>query len=232
MLATLSSFLRSLLTPYDISDALDDLTMTVQEELDLVGAGVSIARDVSSARGAELRFATANPSALVELETYQEDEQAGPCVEAFRCRSTVAIDDLREHADRWPRYCSIAVEMGITSVAGIPMKVGDRTIGALNAYAVDRRWSDQDLSVATIFADAASVYLVNSVAYDRQRTINTQLQEALSSRIVIEQAKGIIAETHGAGVDEAFELIRRHARGTRSSLREVAEQVVHRRLRL
>lgn len=226
MLPTLSRFLRSLLTPYDIADALDELTTTVQEALELAGAGVSVARDGG------LQFATAHPSALEDLERFQENAQAGPCVEAFHTSRPVAFDNLAEETDRWPRYCTMAADMGITAVAGIPMKVADRTIGALNLYAVDRSWSEQDLSVASIFADAASVYLVNSSTYDRQRRLNGQLQEALSSRVVIEQAKGIIAQTHGVSTDEAFERIRSYARNTRASLRQVAEEIVDDGLRL
>mgnify|MGYP001165960521 FL=1 len=227
MLDMLSRFLRTLLTPYDITDALQDLTVTVQEALRLHGAGVSINRS------GELEFITAQPTALVELERHQQDVQAGPCIEAFRRGEIVAIRDLGDYRDRWPEYCQMAARMGLAAVAGIPMRVDSEPIGSLNLYdATARDWGKQDLSVARIFADAASVFLINSATYDRQRVLAEQLQEALSTRIVIEQAKGIIAQTHGTDVDEAFRRIRDHARARHSTLREVSQAIVDLGLRL
>lgn len=227
MLETLSRFLRTLLTPYAIPDALDGLATTVREVLDLAGAGVSISRN------GELEFVTADPSALVVVDAQQQRTRVGPGIEAFRQDTVVAIEDLRTQTDRWPEYCAVAETNGILAVAGLPMKVDDHPIGALSLYSHSpRHWNARDLQVAGLFADAASVYLVNSSAYDRQRVLAEQLQQALNSRIVIEQAKGIIAGTHGVDMDEAFRLMRAYARARHSTLRTVAEAIVNLGLRI
>ncbi|MGC0249014.1 GAF and ANTAR domain-containing protein [Pseudactinotalea sp. Z1748] len=227
VLAEIAEFLRTLLAPYDVLTVLQDLAARVQELLDLHGAGVSLSRDGT------LEFITAVPASLAELEKEQRDGPGGPCREAFGTGEVVAIDDIAAVTDRWPRYCSLATGSGITSVAGIPMKVEERTIGALNLYSAERReWSRQDLTIATLFADAASVYLINSTDHAHQRRLNDQLQEAFRSRVVIEQAKGIIAQTHDIDVEEAFQRIRRHARAQHTSLHAVSEAIVNLRMRL
>lgn len=229
VLTTLSDFMRTLLTPYDVDLALDDLAIRLCEILEVEGAGVSLAKDD------RLQSATALPPAIMPLEETQEATQTGPCVTAFRTGKTVAINDLRESqfCQQWPEYCRTADRIGYRAVASIPMQIEKDSIGAISLYSQEvRAWQDDDLYLAQIFADAATVYLLNASTYDRERLLNKQLQHALDSRIFIEQAKGIIAEARGVEVHEAFELIRRQARSRNASLRSVAEAIVTLGLRL
>jgi AmiR/NasT family two-component response regulator len=114
------------------------------------------------------------------------------------------------------------------AVAGIPMGLDDRRLGALNIYASTTRvWTVDELDAAQVFADMATSYLLNSTERERAEQVQTQLREALESRIVIEQAKGMLAATYGVSVDAAFERLRRHARSHGAPLREVANAVVH-----
>ena len=107
------------------------------------------------------------------------------------------------------------------------MRLADEIIGALNLYSPEpREWSDQDIAVAGVLADVATSYVVNASKLRQQEQLSEQLQAALESRVVIEQAKGITAYKHAISVDQAYQLMRRHARGNNASLRVVAEAIV------
>lgn len=228
-LKALSDFLHTLLTPYDLNLVLDDLAVRLCDILQIAGAGVSLAQE------GRLKMATALPPAIMPIEATQEATQTGPCIAAFQARQTVAVNDLSEaeHREMWPKYCATAEEIGLQAAAGIPMQVSDKSFGAVSLYATEvKHWQEDELFLARTFADAATVYLMNSSSYDRERALNEQLQHALDSRVVIEQAKGILAEAHGTDVQTAFESIRTHSRNHNTRVREVAEAIVERGLRL
>ena len=225
---TISEFSRTLLSPYDATVALNDLALKVAEVLSLAGSGVTLATD------GRLRFVTAVPEHLVPLEQYQEEHQRGPCVAAYESGEIVAVEDLRDREDgSWSGYCSLAHSLGMGAVAGIPMSLGEHTFGALNLYAAGtRRWPPEDLAAAAVLADMATGYLINASTYHQQEQLNEQLQRALESRIVIEQAKGVIAEARSVDVEKAFEHIRQHARSHNVKVRDVAEAIVRVGLRV
>lgn len=226
-MTTLSGFAATLVREYDTGTVLDELTERVAATLGLAGSGVTLLQDGS------LRFVTAIPDAAVDLERTQQDRRQGPCLEAARSGAPVTISDLRDQAARWPEYAATAARHGILAAAGIPLKIEDTTVGALNLYAQDvRDWSEEDLAAAGVLADMATGYLVNASKLDQHRQLSEQLQRALQSRIVIEQAKGITAQARAVTVDAAFELIRRHARNHNTSIRNVAEAIVHAGLRV
>ncbi|WP_246872544.1 GAF and ANTAR domain-containing protein [Rhodococcus sp. DMU1] len=126
-----------------------------------------------------------------------------------------------------------AREHGIAAVAGIPMQLADEKIGALDLYACEsREWADREIAAAQIFADMATGYIVNSNKLRQHEQLNAQLQTALDSRIVIEQAKGIIAHARSTTPDEAFRLIRGHARSNQAPVRSVAKAIVEVGLRV
>ena len=179
-----------------------------------------------------LRFATALDERSSHLERVQENGQAGPCVDAWRSGKAVAVADLDEAEHRWGAYGQAAREAGIAAIAGIPMLLNGEKIGTLNIYSNTRRdWTEEDLDAARVLADMATSYIINASKLAQQRRINEQLQEALASRIVIEQAKGVLAAERGISIDEAFQRLRRHARSHRAPLRTVAEAVVNLGLR-
>jgi GAF domain-containing protein len=132
---------------------------------------------------------------------------------------------------RWPELAAAAADVGIVAVAGIPMHLNGTRLGALDLYH-DRPhdWTD-DVEAARLLAYMATAYVANAARLDQVRHTAEQLQEALDSRVVIEQAKGILAGERNITVDEAFATLRSHARNNHVSLRAVADAVVNLRLR-
>jgi GAF domain-containing protein len=174
-----------------------------------------------------LRFVTAVSQASGELERNQEEQQAGPCRDAFDTGEVVRVADVRAECARWPEFAATAIRLGVAGVAGIPMRLADQIIGALNLYSPEpRRWTDEDISVARVLADVATSYVVNASKLRQQEQLSEQLQHALQSRVIIEQAKGITAQQNSVTVDQAYQLMRRHARNNNASLRLVAEAIV------
>ncbi len=220
-LRTLSEFTRALLTPYDAHAALGELATRVTDVLGIIGSGVSLAE------GDKLVFDAGVDNRVVELERIQDETQAGPCVTAFRSGEVVAVSDLTTEADRWPVYCAAAASLGIRSVASIPMRLGERRVGALNLYDEHvRAWDVDDTAAAVVLADMATSYLINASTHHQQVLLAEQLQRALDSRVVLEQAKGMIAARHGLAPDVAFERMRAHARARGVTIRSIAEAVV------
>ena len=217
----MSRFAVVLPARYDLEAALCELTESVTEVLGLCGSGVTMAED------GRLRFVTAVSKASGELERNQEQHQAGPCRDAYETGTVVRVPDVRLESARWPEFSAAADRLGVAGVAGIPMRLADEIIGALNLYSPEpREWSDQDIAVAGVLADVATSYVVNASKLRQQEQLSEQLQAALESRVVIEQAKGITAYKHAISVDQAYQLMRRHARGNNASLRVVAEAIV------
>ena len=220
-LQTLSRFAVVLPSRYDLDAALTELTESVCAVLGLSGSGVTMAEQ------GRLRFVTAVSQASGELERTQEEHQAGPCRDAYDTGEVVRVSDVRAESDRWPEFSATATRQAVAGVAGIPMQLADVTIGALNLYSAQpRRWSDEDIAVARVLADVATSYVVNASKLRQQEQLSEQLQEALESRVVIEQAKGITASRNSVTIDQAYQLIRGHARNNNASLRVVAEAIV------
>jgi GAF domain-containing protein len=223
----LSEFSGKLLTEYDVDTVLMDLMERLTELLGLDGSGVALAQ------GDRLDVVTAVPDPLAELEKVQIMHQSGPCVDAYRTVSVVVVADLEAQHQTWPEYCAVAERLGLGSVAGIPMRLGGTAIGALNLYdRGPRSWAREDIAAAMVMADIATSYLVNASKLRQQEQLNEQLQHALDSRSVIEQAKGIVAGEREITVELAFRRIRAHARSHSVTVRSVAESIVHRGLKL
>jgi len=220
-LRTLSRFAVVLPAHYDLEAALSELTESVTAVLGLCGSGVTMAEE------GQLRFVTAVTQASGELERIQEEQQAGPCRDAYETGEVVRVSDVRQESARWPEFSATATRLAVAGVAGIPMRLADQIIGALNLYSPKpREWSDEDITVARVLADVATSYVVNASKLRQQEQLTEQLQHALESRVVIEQAKGITAYKHAVTIEQAYQLMRRHARSNNASLRLVAEAIV------
>jgi GAF domain-containing protein len=220
-LQTLSRFAVVLPARYDLEAALGELTESVTAVLGLSGSGVTMAED------GRLRFVTAVSQASGELERNQEEEQAGPCRDAYDTGEVVRVTDVREESTRWPEFSALAARLSVAGVAGIPMRLDEQVIGALNLYSPEPRgWTDEDIAVAAVLADVATSYVVNASKLRQQEQLSEQLQHALESRVVIEQAKGITAQQNSVTLDQAYQCMRRHARNNNASLRVVAEAIV------
>jgi GAF domain-containing protein len=212
-LQTLSRFARVLPAHYDLETAL--------AVLGLCGSGVTMVED------GRLRFVTAVSDSSGELERIQEHLQSGPCQDAFHTGEVVRVRDVRVESVRWPEFAAKATRLSVAGVAGIPMRLAGQIIGALNLYAAEPRdWSEEDLTVAGVLADVATSYVINASKIRQQQRLGEQLQHALESRVVIEQAKGITAQQNAVSVDQAYHLMRGHARSNNASIRAVAEAIV------
>jgi GAF domain-containing protein len=225
-LRMLSEFARTLVVRYEIADVLYELAGRTTTLLDVAGAGVSLGDE------GRLRFVTGVNEATVRVEQTQERAQEGVCVEAYTWGKPVMVPDLAEIRGRWEDFWNEATRVGFAAVLGIPMRLDDDVLGAVNIYSAEpRSWSDDDVATAQVLADMATSYVVNASELEKSRRTAEQLQEALQSRIVIEQAKGILAAERKIPVDDAFDVLRTHARSHNANLRAVAEAVVNLGLR-
>jgi GAF domain-containing protein len=216
-----SEFARTLARGSAISEVLNELAERITTVLGVAGAGVSVLES------GQFRLVAASDERSAGLERVQETEQAGPGVDACLSGKIVMVASLPETSGEWDAYQRAARAASMVAVASVPMRHDGESIGALDLYSASRRdWSACDLRAAGILADMATGYLVQARELDRQCRVIGQLREALDSRIVIEQAKGVLAAERRISVDEAFEVLRRHARNHAVSLRSVAEAVV------
>jgi len=223
LLQTLSRFAVVLPARYDLPEALSELTESVTSVLGLCGSWVTMADD------GQLSFLAAVSQASAELERdhAQLHPFPCPCRDAYSSGEVVRVSDIRQESTRWPEFSASATRLSMAGVAAIPMRLADQVIGALNLYSLEPRdWSDPDIAVARVLADVASSYVVNASKLHQQQQLSEQLQEALDSRVIIEQAKGITAQQHSITLDQAYQLMRRHARSNNASLRVVAEAIV------
>jgi GAF domain-containing protein len=222
-----ADYARTIAGRYDIGDVLYRLTDQVTEVLGVDGAGVSL-RDAD----ATLQFVTASDETITRAERAQVEAQEGACHDAFASGQVVTVADLTAE-QRWPTFRRRALDVGLRAVAGIPLRVEDQRIGALDVYSrTPREWPADDVADAQLLADMASGYIVNATRLTERERRAAQLQHALDSRVVIEQAKGIVAERHQIDPATAFHRLRVHARGHQARIHDVARAVVEGRLRL
>jgi GAF domain-containing protein len=165
-----------------------------------------------------------------DLDAAQYRSDHGPCLEAYSVREVVgaALAERSDSARRWPEFTSAAARAGIRSVLAVPLLANDRPVGALNMYSrtVDV-FDDAQAESAALFSEQASIACANAEVYWRTFTLTEHLREALESRDVIGQAKGILMARRGCTADAAFEALRKVSQHRNTKLRQVAERVVY-----
>ncbi len=227
LIDVLSEFAQTLTGRFEVSEVLYRLAEHVITILDVRGAGVSVVDE-----NGQLRPVTGINELTLTLESVEEQFQEGPCVDAFKQGDIIVVEEIERDIDRWPKWASEAMRRNVHAVLGIPLRVRDESIGAMNVYNSEpRKWREPDVRVARVLTDMAASYVANASELEQSRRTTEQLREALGSRIIIEQAKGVISVDQQCSVDDAFALLRDHSRRHNVSLRAVAEAVVQLGLR-
>jgi GAF domain-containing protein len=212
----------TLVEDYDVVDLLTGLTDRCVGILSASAAGVMLASPTG-----RLGLVASSSEAMRLLELFELQQQEGPCLDAFRTGERVAHADLRTGQGRWPAFSAAAMRAGFRSASALPLRLRSSTLGALNLLSVNAEPMDEaDLIVAQAFADLATLSIVQHRASAEAQRVNAQLSAALSSRIVIEQAKGVISERAGIGLDEAFARLRAFGRNRNLRLTDVARAAV------
>lgn len=211
---------------YDIADLYTTLTRVTADLLDVGSAGLLLV----DAQG-QLRLAAASSEHTRNLELFLLQCEQGPCLDCFRDGEAVSVADLHAEEARWPKFVPTAVDAGFRSVHALPMHLRGVRLGTLGLFGTSvGALTGADLELGQALADVASIALVaNQTSVDHLR-LTQQLQTALDSRVVLEQAKGQLAQLGNVPMEHAFEALRRYARDHNERLSEVARKVVTREL--
>ncbi|GAA5134758.1 GAF and ANTAR domain-containing protein [Alloalcanivorax gelatiniphagus] len=217
---------NELVDDYDVVDMLAHLTTSCASLLDISSAGLLLA----DPHGV-LHLAASSSERMHHLEVLQLQRAEGPCLDCYHQRETITVPDLAMENGRWPQFCEAARLAGFRSVHALPMRLKDDVLGTLGLFGEETgQLAEDDLDLAQALAHVASVAIVNSRSATDRDLINAQLEHALSSRIAVEQAKGVLAHAGDLDMATAFVVLRRYARDHGRKLSEVAQQVVQRDL--
>jgi GAF domain-containing protein len=218
----------TLVDDYDVVEVLDELVRSCVDLLEVTSAGLLLLD-----RQGALQLVASSNEATRALEVYQLQTHEGPCVEAVRTSARTAAVDLDEMYSKWPHFADTARSAGFVSVHAFPLRLRAETIGALNLFNThEPSLGPDDQRIAQSLADMATIGILQQRLHERSSLLTDQLQMALDSRILIEQAKGMLSEHGKVDMNEAFNALRSHARSHNLKLVAVADQVVHRRVPL
>jgi len=216
----------TLVDEYDVVDLMHRLSDECVSLLGAEAAGLLLADQRGSL---QVIGASAERSRVLELLQLEAD--AGPCLDCYRTGRTVIVPDLQDEAHRWPVFSAAASDVGFGSVYALPLRLRAEIIGTLNLFGARNQILDQDaLSLAQGMADVATIGILQERAIRHSELVAEQLQSALTSRVVIEQAKGVLAEYSRLDMNVAFERLRVYARNHNRRLSDVASDIVERRL--
>jgi len=220
---TLVELADTLVADFDVVDLLTLLADRCVDVLEVGAAGLMLA-----APDGDLRVMASSSEAMRVLELFELQSQEGPCLECYHTGQPVVNQDLASADGHWPRFSAEALAAGFQSVHALPMRLRGTLIGALNLFQVERgELRQDDLVAAQALADVATIAILQHRASFEAQAVNDQLNNALNTRIIIEQAKGMVAEREGLNMAEAFAMLRRHARNHNLRLSTVADDVIN-----
>ncbi len=212
----------TLVADFDVAELLLLLTDRCVDVLDVGAAGIMLASP-----GGDLRVMASSSDAMHLLELFELQSQEGPCLDCYRTGQAVVNVDLDGDDHRWPRFEARATAAGFHSAHALPLRLRGAVIGALNMLNTHSgRMRDGDLAAGQALADIATIAILQHRAAREAQLLNEQLSAALNTRIVIEQAKGMVAERRGLAMGPAFDLLRHHAREHNLRLPDVARSVI------
>ncbi len=212
----------TLTADFDVIDFLHALAEQSVELLDVSACGISLADHTG-----QLNLVAASTEQVRLLELSQVQAVDGPCVDAFRSGALVSCIDLATDQVRWPTFTVAALAAGFTAVHALPMRLRGESIGAMSLYSnrspgLSRRAAE----LGQALADVATIGILHERAFRREEMITEQLQNALASRITIEQAKGVLAERLHLTIEDAFALLRAYSREQNLKLADTARAVI------
>jgi transcriptional regulator with GAF, ATPase, and Fis domain len=214
----------TLVAGFDLMEFLHALTERCVELLEVDAVGLLLADS-----GGTLRLVAASTEQARVVELFQIQNDEGPCLDCYRTGQAVIVSDIRalRATARWPRFAAAAGEMGFAGVHALPMRLRDQLIGTLNLFRIAPDGLDPAVAVAArALVDVATIGILQERAIHQQEVVAGQLQVALNSRVMIEQAKGILAERLQATPDDAFIILRRYARDHNRPLTQLAADVI------
>lgn len=212
----------TLVDEFDVIDFLDNLTKRAVELLDVTACGVML---IDHNETMSVVAASTEQARLLELFELQNVE--GPCLDCYRTGTATGSADLSRAGDRWPQFAPAARAAGFASVEAVPMRLREDVIGAMNLFSNHPRELDPDtIELGRALADVATIGILHERAVRRREVLSEQLQGALDSRILIEQAKGVLAERHQSSVSDSFQAMHAYARHHNRKLLGVARAVV------
>ncbi|MEU9960653.1 GAF and ANTAR domain-containing protein [Streptomyces sp. NPDC050982] len=207
-------------------DLIDFLRLLTDRCVGMLGAGA--AGVLLADRDGKLRVMAASDEQVRLLELFQLQNDEGPCLECFRTGAPVIVPDLAREADRWPRFVTAAHLSGFGAVQALPMRLRDEVVGALNLFrATPGPFDPAATLIAQALADVATISLLQQRTTHRSTVLNEQLQTALNSRVLIEQAKGKLAERQNIDMEQAFTALRGYARSHNRRLVDVARAFIN-----
>ncbi|KKC06574.1 GAF and ANTAR domain-containing protein [Mycobacterium nebraskense] len=211
----------SLLDDFDVVDLLTGLTQQCAELLDVAAAGILLADPLH-----QLRLLAATSEQAHELEVFQLQAEEGPCLDCYATGQPVSVTDLRAATDRWPRFVPAAVGAGFASVHAVPMRAAGMVLGALNLFGSSPgELTEADLLVGQTLAHIACVAILQEHS-PTAFTVMPPLRTALTSRVIVEQAKGFLCEKLDVSVEQAFDLLRTYARANGEHLTDVSRRLM------
>jgi GAF domain-containing protein len=225
---TFATLADTLVDSYDVVELLQTLVETCADVLDVDAAGIMLA----NARGdLEVIASTSETSRLMEV--LQLDAEAGPCMTTFTTGQPVACPDIADAPAEWAAFSAGALALGVRSAHAVPLRLRATVIGTLNLFGTaPGTLSAPDLRIARAMADVATIGILHERTLREHEVVQAQLQRAIGSREVIEQAKGVVSHVRSVSIEDAFGIIRAHAVATGERLSDVAQAIVDRTLPL
>lgn len=217
---------NELVDDYDIIDMLTTLTASCADLLDVASAGLLLADE-----DGVLHLVASSSERTRDLELFQLQRDEGPCLDCYHGGRMVVSSGVPEMRRRWPEFSQAAEMVGFESVHALPMRLREHALGAIGLFSESvGHLDDADLALAQALVHVACVAIVNDKNASDRATVNAQLQHALNSRVVLEQAKGVIAASGELEMEVAFVVLRRYARDHGRRLSDVAADLVNRRV--
>ena len=221
VVATLVELADTLVSDYELLDYLDVLLERSGAVLGATAGGVML-----TDRDGELQVLASTDERARLMELFELQRQEGPCVDAHHRGEPVIEHDLAA-SSRWSHFTPVALASGYRAAFAFPMRLRGAQIGALNLFRSEPGSVEAEtLGAAQAFADMAAIGILQERAARQAQELAGQLQAALNSRIVLEQAKGVVAERTGSEMGQAYQLLRWHARNHNHTLRAVAAAIV------